>query len=122
VNIMVDYTKDYINRKIENCEKLIITAISEDQRIIYQEYCDFWTEKLDKSKKSTPGPVVEKSEETMGDIWKDVNKMIDTIIEPEADHAVIFEADNPNKQAYYNRGGETHKTKAFKEYLKSVTK
>lgn len=52
--------KDYINRKIENCEKLVEIAISEDQRIVYQGYLNHWTAKL--PKKDRPEEIAKKEE------------------------------------------------------------
>jgi len=52
--------KDYINRKIENCQGLVDTATSEDQKKVYQGYLDFWTEKL--PKKDRPEEIAAKED------------------------------------------------------------
>ena len=38
--------KDYVNKKIENCQELVNNATSEAQKEIYQSYLDLWTKKL----------------------------------------------------------------------------
>ena len=43
--------KAYIKKKIENCQGLVDTATSEDQKKIYQGYLDFWTKKLPKAQR-----------------------------------------------------------------------
>ena len=53
-------SKEYKNRKIENCEKLIANATSDAQKEIYQRYLDFWTEKL--PKKDRPNEIAKKEE------------------------------------------------------------
>ena len=52
--------KDYINRKIVNCQGLVDNAISEDQKKIYQGYLDHWTAKL--PKKNRPEEIAKKEE------------------------------------------------------------
>lgn len=100
--------KAYIEAKISKCIRLVENATSEAQREIYQGYLDHWKSFDKKSSivEVSPG-VTEKSEETIVDI---------------NDYADIFEIENAPKQAYYKRNGQWIKTKAFKEYLKSVAK
>jgi len=105
---MAKYTKEYVNNKISNCRGLVENAISEAQREIYRGYLDFWLKK--------------KPMDTIKDLPIVEDLPVDWEGLEEVEYAADFEADNPNKQAYYNRDGKTHKTKAFKEYLKSVTK
>lgn len=106
---MANYAKDYINRKIENCENLVENASSQEQKEIYQEYLVFWQRYLPLIlSKEIPTIPAKKSEETIVDIADQ--------------YADVFEFENAPKQAYYKRDGKTHKTKAFKEYLNQITK
>ena len=50
--------KTYINLKIENCDKLIIGATSNEQKEIYQGYRDYWIEQL--AKKDNPDIIAAK--------------------------------------------------------------
>lgn len=95
----------YIARKLFQCKELVEAASSEDQKKIYQGYLKFWQEKA-KNIKITPDPV-KKSE--------------DVIVDIADQHADEFETENAPKQAYYKRNGQWIKTRAFEEYLKSVT-
>jgi len=45
--------KKYIDRKIENCQKLVDTAIDPAQKEIYQGYLEFWQKKITKSNRKT---------------------------------------------------------------------
>jgi deoxyribodipyrimidine photolyase len=101
--------KDYVNRKIEKCEKLVKAATSEDQKKIYQGYLDYWNNFLDPD----PEPLLQKK-------LREAKEAIDAI-SLEAEEAE-FKTENPNKKAYYSRNGETHITKAFKEFLNQRTK
>lgn len=113
---MSKYAKEYINKKIENCEKLIEAASSEDQKKVYQEYLDFWR-KSDKSKKPRTDPVIKKSEEFLSSMSE-----LKIFKEIETEDADKFELDNAPKQAYYKRNGQWVRTKAFEEYLNKITK
>ena len=53
-------SKEYINRKIKNCQGLVDNAISEAQRIVYQGYLDLWSKKL--PKKERPEEVAKREE------------------------------------------------------------
>jgi hypothetical protein len=52
--------KDYINRKIKNCDNLIIEATSNEQKEVYIKYREFWIEKLPKA--LDPDLIAEKAE------------------------------------------------------------
>ena len=54
------HTKAYINLKIENCQRLVDNATSEDQEKVYQGYLAFWEEKL--PKKERPEEIAKKAE------------------------------------------------------------
>jgi len=89
--IIMDET--YILRKISKCKGLIDTAISEDQKEIYQGYLEFWQKK----------------------VANEIKAVIEDLTE--AQKAEEFELKYPPKKAYYNRDGKTHISKAFKEFL-----
>lgn len=130
---------DYINKKISNIEKLLLNC-TEDQKPIYQEYLEFWKEKIPKSKEKTDAetiegegnPLITTDEPPILEVTVDVNtgEVIDVkeadepeeiidIIEPELEalQAELFETTFPNKRAYLRRNGDLLKTKAFKEFL-----
>lgn len=44
--------KNYIKRKIKNCEGLVDNAISDAQKAVYEGYLEFWQEKLGGPKES----------------------------------------------------------------------
>ena len=54
------HTKEYLNWKISNCQRLVENATSEEQKKIYQGYLDFWTGKLPKTQR--PEVIAKKAE------------------------------------------------------------
>ena len=118
--------KEYIERKIKNCQGLVDTALSEEQKEVYQGYLDFWQEKLEKPKPSKeviiepepeepiPEPILEEpilepeEEEENGDPER-----------PESYYVEQFKAQFPNKLPYRTANGEQVLTNAFKEFLKN---
>ena len=111
--------KDYVNRKIEKCEKLVEAATSEDQKKIYQGYLDYWNNFQEGYEEN--GYII-KTRKKRPDLLDEVleTKPIDFTID-EVSYANMFEIEHAPKKAYYSRGGETHKTKAFKEFLNQRT-
>ena len=90
------HTKEYINLKISNCQRLVDEAISEDQKKAYQGYLDFWTEKL--PKKEQPEVIAKKEEiKAKKEIEKEakafeLKKQAEAKAEAEAEELAIEEA------------------------------
>lgn len=138
----------YIERKIRNCQGLVDNTLDEDRKKVYQGYLDFWEEKLENPKtwnidqdytgtwvEPEPEPVVvepprgyDEWDMTEGDeempileLGEGISPDSVKVIEPEpVDPEALFKAENPNKQAFYNRDEQRLKTKAYKEFLESL--
>ena len=85
--------KEYIARKISNCKALISTAISPEQKKIYQAYLEFWQKKLPPQN---------------DEIYDD------------SDYETMFKIEFPNKKSHYKRNGKLYPTKAFKTFVESL--
>jgi len=116
---MGKYTKGYIELKIKQCNHLVNGATSENQKEIYQDYLDFWTNKLESidsnnwiEPKKDEGII--KSTLLDGELRKAIAGEDD---DWEVKEATNFRIKFPNKKAYYKRDGTVHKTKAFIEFL-----
>ena len=113
-------SEDYIARKIENCKKLIETALSPEQKKIYKSYYQYWKEKI----KVPPEEELIESTQTITDdlVAFSLNpaEINATILDlGEVQKAAEFENKYPPKKAYYIRDGISNKTKAFQEFLKN---
>jgi len=122
-----EYTDNYVNTKIENCQRLVDEAISDAQREVYQEYLDFWkkwkTSEKKVSREDQPLEVSGNEKTDMGNSFEEsepvqsLRESNSKSPEPEVDYETEFKKEFPGKQAYYNRNGKTHITKAFREFL-----
>jgi len=130
---MEKHSKEYIEKKIENCQALIASAISDAQREIYQGYLDFWQghdadavemekKRLVEEDKRIAEEEVKKlhEEEARKKAAEDLEKVIELVeISPaqEMKYAEEFETINPNKHAYRYSDGEKLQTNAFEEFI-----
>lgn len=64
----VKHTKEYINQKISNCQRLVDESKLDAQREIYQGYLDFWSEKLPKAQRPEVIAKTEKDAEIAAEI------------------------------------------------------
>ena len=128
---MEKHSKEYVLKKIKNCEELLASDISDAQRIIYQGYLDFWqghdTEAVAEEKKRIAEEEVKKLQEEQArkEAAEDLEKVIELIeISPEQEmqYAEEFEEMNENKRAYRYSNGEKLQTNAFSEFINSKLK
>jgi len=128
---MEKHSKEYVLKKIKNCEELLASEISEAQRVIYQGYLDFWqghdAEAVAEEKKRLAEEEVKKlqEEETRKKAAEDLEKVIELVeISPEQEmqYAEEFEEMNENKRAYRYSNGEKLQTNAFSEFINSKLK
>jgi len=128
---MEKHSKEYVLKKIKNCEELLASDISDAQRIIYQGYLDFWqghdAEAVAEEKKRIAEEEVKKLQEEQArkEAAEDLEKVIELIeISPEQEmqYAEEFEEMNENKRAYRYSNGEKLQTNAFSEFINSKLK
>ena len=125
---MKENSKEYIDLKIKNCKALVETATSDDQRVAYQGYLDFWqgqdAEAVAAEKKRIAEAEVKKIQEEAArkKAAEELEKVIELVeISPEQEiqFAEEFETINPNKRAYRYSDGEKLQTNAFEEFINS---
>ena len=89
--IIVAHTKEYLNWKISNCQRLVENATSEEQKKIYQGYLDFWTGKLPKTQR--PEVIAQKAEKKAQKLLEEKAELARLELIKRAEEEEVFEAE-----------------------------